>query len=50
MPKYSIRLGGNSAVKRKIIKWSDRRFPMPVQNKFGLALRTDDCEVSGRAF
>ena len=45
MPKYLIRLGGDSAVKREIVNRNDRRFFVPVQSKSALALRTDDREI-----
>ena len=47
MPKYSARSGGNSAVERKTVKRNDRRFSVPVQHIFALALRADDCEIRG---
>ena len=47
-----IRFGlcGEAAVKRQDFEWNDRRFAMPIQNIFTLALRTDDCEICGRVF
>ena len=50
MPKYSIRLGGNSAVKMDEWKWNDRRFFVSVQNIFALTFRTDDREIRGDVF
>ena len=47
MPKYSVFLCGDATVKRQDSEWNDRRFPMPVQNIFALALRTDDREIRG---
>ena len=47
MPMYSVHLCDDAAVKRQDFEWNDRRFPMPVQKIFGLALRTDDCEIRG---
>ena len=47
MPKYSVFLCGDAAVKRQDSEWNDRRFPMPVQNIFALALRTDEREIRG---
>ena len=45
MPKYSIRSGGNSAVKRNRIKRNARRFYIPNHCKLLFALRTAHDEI-----
>ena len=45
MPKYSVRSGGNSAVKRNRIKQNARRFYIPNHCKFLFALRTAHDEI-----
>ena len=45
MPKYFVRSGGDSAVKRNRIKQNARRFYIPNHCKFLFALRTAHDEI-----